>query len=296
MGNLDPKEAIYASMTNFAQVAPVEFRVFKETLKDYSSRGLTRQELRELVDQRIESLIPIEIKANALTIYHSDYALASATGWLNSKGLLLTELDVLGRVQAKERVEAIASKTPIVDIIQRQEEDKAHARKLGFKEIMEINASGKGTIKTLVDPFKDIIAFDATTVVQLYQSERILRHEDVFPAGYKGEVRAYVPWIVDKTLQTDLAMPVRNSIFPSMTEKFTRVDKSTFNATISNTSLSERRKQEVVDWYLNLEPGPIAGQALPPFVGTGDGYVMEKIHDLVTITLLTIHLQSILNL
>lgn len=44
--------------------------------------------------------------------------------------MLLTELDVLSKVQAKERLEALFESKPINEILVRQEEDRAEARRL----------------------------------------------------------------------------------------------------------------------------------------------------------------------
>jgi hypothetical protein len=95
------------------------------------------------------------------------------------------------------------------------------------------------------------------------------------------ETRAYLPWLVDAMTGLGTEGKLAQSVFGTVLD-IPGASPYSVREGLRSANVNQQRKQDIYDWYMSLRPGRLQGQALPPYVGTGDGYVMERIIENLT--------------
>jgi len=193
--------------------------VLNEKLKKLKANGLNAFDIQDIVASTKGVELPLDLKEKAINLMPDDFTVGSVISHLRTKGILMTEIDVLITIELHKKYLALNGDTPMYNVIKENDKQRSLLKKKGYdtiQNIIELTAdeykvvqfkteqwrSNIGTVRTLTKRYFEFgeSHFDQITSFFYNDAIRVFKTQDVTTYLKKYGGKEFVEHMIDNII------------------------------------------------------------------------------------------------
>jgi len=272
-GEIRPEEAFYTKNLNLAMSGDKRWEVVRSSLeRDKHQAHLEGKEYRPTILENADSTIPEPLLKLGTTIDPDDALVGVALSFLREKGYIITEYDLVMKVENEKRLKALWGYVPMREIEDQIELRKAQYRDAYLETLSDLSRQRltKETLRErdyIEDPFNP----ESLSIMLFYYRTRVEQSLSMSSFVYNERIRVFKHEDVETYFNRGV-QGIKDRFCQSVGSYYRPEHRRTIQMPWESRSFDE-----IEDWLRSADLKTLLTRAIPPGVGPDDSRIVRDI-------------------